>query len=121
MAELDFQVRETRGCKIGQPTGEIDIDNAPILGDRLGALVEEGHTVLDLSLVTFLDSTALSAIIRAYRTGQAAGHHLRLAGAQGWVRRILQITELDAVLQHHDAVDEAIDALLAGVDSKRIS
>src|SRR5690606_37781203 len=83
VAELDFQVRETRGCRIGTPAGEIDIDNAPIPGDRLGALVEEGHTVLDLSLVTFLDSTALSAIIRAYRTGQSAGHHLRLAGARG--------------------------------------
>lgn len=117
MAELDFQVREVRGCQIGQPSGEIDIDNAPILENRLGTLVDEGHTVLDLSGVTFLDSTALSALIVAYRRGQAAGHNLRLAGAVGWVRRILEITELDVVLEHHDEVDDAVDALLDSADS----
>lgn len=102
MAELDFEVSEIHGCKIAQPSGEIDIDNAPILEDRLRGLVEQGHTVLDLSGVTFLDSTALSAVIVAYRRGQAMGHNLRLAGAGGWARRILQITELDAVLHHHE-------------------
>lgn len=117
MAELDFQHREVRGCKIAQPSGEIDMDNAPILEDRLGALVEQGHTVLDLSGVTFLDSTALSAVIVAYRRAQARDHSLRLAGAKGWVRRILKITELDVVLEHHDEVDDAVDALLSGVDS----
>lgn len=116
MAELDFEVRDDRGCRVGQPSGEIDMDNAAILEDRLMALVDQGHTVLDLSGVTFLDSTALGAVIVAYRRGQAVGHNLRLAGAAGWVRRILQITELDAVLQHHDEVDDAVDALLAGAE-----
>lgn len=117
MAELDFEVREIRGCQVGQPSGEIDMDNAAILEGRLLGLVDQGHTVLDLSGVTFLDSTALGAVIVAYRRGQAIGHNLRLAGAAGWVRRILQITELDAVLQHHDEVDDAVDALLAGAQS----
>jgi anti-sigma B factor antagonist len=51
--------------------GEFDLSNAPQLLALFTALSEEGsHKVtVDLSEVTFLDSTAMAALAMAYRMG----------------------------------------------------
>ena len=53
----------------GPPHGEIDALTAPRLGRRLLDLAEEGKRLLvvDLSAVTFMDSTGISVILNALR------------------------------------------------------
>ena len=48
-------------------SGELDIATAPLLRERLTALIEEGASglVLDLCPVTFMDSVALAAVLHA--------------------------------------------------------
>lgn len=116
-APFEFHTQDLRGCTIGRPAGEIDLSNAQHLEERLCALIANGHLVVDLSRVSFLDSTALSAMIVAYRKGQVVGHSLRLAAAHGTVRRVLEITQLDTVLEHHDDVGDAVEAALSEYDS----
>ena len=50
-------------------TGEVDISTAPLFKDDLVALVDEGvtHIVVDLTGVTFIDSTALGVLIGGVR------------------------------------------------------
>jgi anti-sigma B factor antagonist len=115
-AQLEFHTQDLRGCAIGRPAGEIDLSNAQHLEERLCELIAHSHVVVDLSRVTFLDSTGLSAMIVAYRKGQVEGHSLRLAAAQGTVRRVLEITQLDVVLEHHDDVGDAVEAALSEYD-----
>jgi anti-anti-sigma factor len=116
-AQLEIQVQDLRGCVIARPVGEVDLSNASTLEGRLRTLIERSNMVVDLSQTTFLDSTGLSAVIVAYRCGQALGHSLRLSGAQGQVRRVLEITQLDVVLEHHDDVGDAVEAALADYDA----
>ena len=47
------------------------------------------------------------------------GHTLRLSGAQGQVRRVLEITQLQIVLEHHDDVGDAVEAALSEYDVTR--
>lgn len=115
-AQLEFHTQDLRGCTIGRPVGEIDLSNAHVLEEQLSAVIADSHVVVDLSRVTFLDSTGLSAIIVAYKRGQLDGHSLRLAAAQGPVRRVLEITQLDVVLEHHDDVGDAVEAALSEFD-----
>ena len=112
-AELDFTTQDLGGCTIARLGGEIDISNAERLQSLLSATIGEGSVVIDLSRVTFMDSAGLSAMIVAYRRGQGAHHTLRLAGAKGPVRRVLEITQLDIVLEHHDDVGDAVEAALS--------
>jgi anti-anti-sigma regulatory factor len=58
-------------------------------------------------------------MIVAYRRGQVLGHTLRLCGAHGQVRRVLDITQLDIVLEHHDDVGDAVEAALSEYDATR--
>lgn len=116
-AQLQIHAQDLRGCVIVRPVGEVDLSNASTLEGRLCALIERDHMVVDLSQATFVDSAALSAMIVAYRRGQVLGHTLRLSSAQGQVRRVLEITQLDVVLEHHDDVGDAVEAALCEFDA----
>lgn len=53
--------------------------------------------VLDLSQVTFCDSSALNAMLLAHRQAQRTGTQLRLASPGGIVARMLELTGADQV------------------------
>jgi anti-sigma B factor antagonist len=80
--------------------GELDLSTSPRLGELLAQELDGGRAVrLDLSEVTFIDSTALNTLVTALRSCESNGGSLavdRELPAQ--VSRVFQITGLDAVL-----------------------
>nr|WP_269324005.1 STAS domain-containing protein [Streptosporangium roseum] len=58
-----------------------------------------GHLVLDLSPMTFCDSSGLSRIITVFHQCRERGVNLLLAAPPPSLRRILALTGLDRVLQ----------------------
>jgi anti-sigma B factor antagonist len=109
-AKLQIRVQNTQGPAVVRVTGEIDLSNAARLQDQLSLLVGQGHVVVDLSEVTFIDSTGLTAFIVGHRRAAAAGTGLHLAGATGTVQRLLELTQLDRHLDHHSALAGALEA-----------
>lgn len=96
--------------------GEIDAFTAPSLREDLRALVEErGATavVIDLGAVTFLDSSALGALVGVLRRLRERDGRLVVVQPETAARRIFELTGLDAVLELHDDRDEAISAASA--------
>ena len=76
--------------------GELDMSNEPELDEVLRAAVEQGGpTLVDLSELTFIDSTGISALLRA---AVALGNRgcLILHGEQDRVRRVLDLVGLEA-------------------------
>ncbi|HET6860251.1 MAG TPA: STAS domain-containing protein [Streptomyces sp.] len=92
--------------------GEIDHDVKNALSQVLssGAGATPPRTVVDLSGVTFMDSSGINAFIVAHRQMSDAQGWLRLAGAQESVLRILQIVGLDRVIDCHPTLDQALTA-----------
>jgi len=71
-AAFDLGVREERvddQTQVVVPRGEVDLRTAPHLGKRLLGLIDEGKTrlVVDLSRVTFMDSTGIGVLLDALR------------------------------------------------------
>jgi anti-anti-sigma factor len=118
-AKLQIRVQNAHGPAIVRLTGEIDLSNAARLQDQLSLLVEQGHVVVDLSEVTFIDSTGLTAFIIGHRRASAAGTGLHLAGASGTVQRLLELTQLDRHLDHHVGLAGALAAAGAADASDR--
>ncbi len=76
-----------------QVSGELDLAARDDLRAAIVQAVSDGSEVtVSLEAVTFLDSEALSALIDGYQAAAAAGVPFRLAGANGSVRRVLDIT-----------------------------
>jgi anti-anti-sigma factor len=54
--------------------------------------------LLDVSDVDFMDSTGLGIVLGLLRRLREGGGSLKIAGAHGAVRRLLELTELDKVI-----------------------
>lgn len=93
--------------------GEVDIFTAPQFKECLLGLVDDGVTrlVVDLSAVTFIDSTALGVLIGGVRRVHGAGGAMTVVVATRPVERVLSITGLDRVFSLHATRDEAVAAL----------
>ena len=74
--------------------GEIDLLTAPRLEseifDAIGA--QTSAVVVDLSGVTFMDSSGISALLRGRRQADAHGKTYRVTGAVGTVQQVLDLT-----------------------------
>jgi anti-anti-sigma factor len=62
------------------------------LAQLLAAISERHHVDVDMSAVTFMDSSALSMFIRVRELAAAQGLRLRLTKVRPLVQRVLQIT-----------------------------
>jgi len=90
--------------------GEVDLYTAPRFKEDLVALVDEGATtiIVDLSQVTFIDSTALGVVISGVKRLHEVDGRLLVVADSRPVTRILGITGLDKVLSIVGDRDEAL-------------
>jgi anti-anti-sigma factor len=93
--------------------GEIDAEHATQLKKAIAKSREEHavHFVLDLSHVTFIDSTGLGVLISLMRHLKENGGELRLVALQDEVRAIFEITRLFRVFEIFSNVEEAIQSI----------
>ena len=90
--------------------GELDLYNAPVVREALRGAAgrEPRRLVVDLSDVTFVDSTTLGAFVEA-RAALAGGDAFVLAAPGLEVRRALEVSGLD----RHFAVRDTLESALA--------
>ncbi|RZS77906.1 SpoIIAA-like anti-anti-sigma regulatory factor [Motilibacter rhizosphaerae] len=90
--------------------GEIDAATAPALRQRLIDLPAEGHTdvLLDLTGVTFLDSTALGVLVGTYKRLAALHGTLAIVPGTTMTKRLLKLTALERVFPLYASVDDAV-------------
>jgi anti-sigma B factor antagonist len=77
-------------------SGEIDLATAPSLRECLAALV--GDVVVDLTEVSFVDSSAIALLIAEHKRRVTAGATLVLTGSSPMALRAFEITGVDQVL-----------------------
>lgn len=79
--------------------GELDVAVVDRLEQRLASLARAGETVvLDLSDLTFIDSSGLNVILTAFRQAQRDGWELRIdTNLSQPVQRVVTMMGLDTV------------------------
>lgn len=105
--DLTVNTRTSGSTIVVTVAGELDVASAPGLRDLLlGSLNRCSELVLDLTAVTFLDSTGLQALLAARRRAMLNGERLRLRiTANGPVQRILELTGLRPAFDYEQVVD----------------
>ncbi|MGQ5265028.1 STAS domain-containing protein [Micromonospora sp. ZYX-F-536] len=90
--------------------GELDLSTAPELAAAIDRLSDAGErrVLLDLTDLTFCDSTGMAVFVRGDNRASADGGWLRITGATGRVERVLRVTGLADVLRYQpDTIDPA--------------
>jgi anti-sigma B factor antagonist len=97
------------------PKGEIDALTAPQLGRRLLGLVEDGKTgvIVDLSRVTFMDSTGLGVLLNGLRQLRTRRGNLVIVCPTERILRPFQITGLTSRLSIAGSLEEALGRVAA--------
>jgi len=90
--------------------GEVDMMTAPELTKVFnGVAGATRRVVVDLSEVTFLDSSGLNALVRGRRELGAGDIDLKVvAPPSSLVRRVIDIAQLDSTLSPIDSLDDAL-------------
>lgn len=81
--------------------GEVDLGLVPEVREALDALLAENRTriVLDLALVSFMDSAGIGVLVYGMRRAEARpGGGLRIAAAGPQVSKLLELTGLSEVI-----------------------
>lgn len=92
--------------------GEIDLHISPRISASLAAMVAEKpkKLVVDLSKVTYIDSSGLAVLIEGMQNVEAYGGKFALAGLQPNVRPIFEIARLDQVFRIFPDAEAALGA-----------
>jgi anti-sigma B factor antagonist len=102
-------------------SGEVDMATGPTLrDDLLGVLARGNHrVVLDLSNVTFMDSSGLGALLGGHRRARLLGGEVRLAAPSERVLEILRLTNLDRVFPLYLTVGAAVELDLSEAEVRQ--
>jgi anti-sigma B factor antagonist len=111
-AEPRFRIHERAvdRATIIEVAGEIHVSTAPQFSALLSAVTDAGRTslVLDLTDVTFIDSTGLSVLLSALRQVTLAGGRMALVCSNPTVLRLFEITRLDSTFAIHAELEPAL-------------
>jgi anti-sigma B factor antagonist len=103
-----YRVEREQGCAVVVASGEIDLHTAPGLRRALAvAVTMSGRVVVDLTDVSFMDSTGLAVVLRA--RGRGGRPSVSLVHPPRMLRRVLHLTGLSDVLPVYRTRQNAID------------
>jgi anti-sigma B factor antagonist len=105
-------VKQSAEVTVLDVAGEIDLYTSPKVESLLDAAVGQGvaQIVIDLSKVTFLDSSGLGALVHGKRIADPAGSTLTIVCDRPNLLRTLRVTGLDSVFAVHRTREAALEA-----------
>lgn len=94
-------------------TGRLVAADAPEARENLKAIVEagSGKLIVDLSGVTFIDSSGLSVLISAFKLIRAKGGRMPLSGISKNVQTLLELTRLSEIFEMFATTDAAKESM----------
>jgi anti-anti-sigma factor len=101
--------RPSNGVCVLSLSGEMDLSNASELVRALGGNVGPGRTIIELSRLTYMDSTGIKQLVGLSRTMKAAGGALVLAAPHPNLARLFEIVNLDELMPVVASLEAAID------------
>jgi anti-sigma B factor antagonist len=77
---------------------------------NLAKLLKENHrkVIFDLTDINFLDSSGVGILVMCHAKLKKAGGALRIAGAQGMVQQVLEMTNVTKIVDFYPTASEAV-------------
>ncbi|GHE38499.1 MULTISPECIES: STAS domain-containing protein [Streptomyces] len=108
--ELLVEERLVDGVRVVSVRGEIDNDGKDVLRQALLPAdgMEPARLVVDLSGVSFMDSSGINVFVAAHQAVTGTEGWVRIAAAQESVLRVLRLVGVDAIITCHPTLEEAL-------------
>jgi anti-sigma B factor antagonist len=109
LIDIKVETRSVGDWTVIDVEGEVDVFTAPKLREAIIGLLGDGkgRLIVNLENVAFMDSTGLGVLVGGLKRVKERDGEMAIAGAQGTVLRVLNVTGLNAVFQLRDSVEAA--------------
>ena len=67
------------------------------------------NIIVDLGSISYINSTGLGMILRGYITIKNSGGSFKLASLNSKLRKLLEITKLNTIIEIHDSLESALN------------
>lgn len=104
-------ITELSGRTVLALKGEIDIEEAPtVRRTLLDSLKQKRDILVDLSEVTYIDSSGIAILIEGLQAARKQKNDLALVSVRQGARRVLELARLDEVFTMHADLATALAA-----------
>jgi anti-anti-sigma factor len=109
---VEFDIAELEKYTVISLHGEVDLAVAPVVGKQILEVLGHGkNLVVDLSQVSYIDSSGISSLVEGHQYAGNMGLEFALAGLGEGPMKVLQLCRLDGVFTIYDSVQfSAIDS-----------
>lgn len=107
---INLAERAEDGAVVLTVGGELDVAASPSLSEKLNELIRlrHGDVIVDLSRVSFIDSTGLAVLLNALRRLTRARRKMGVVIGDGAVKRAFEVTRLHWTFEVFADVDAAL-------------
>lgn len=108
--QFEMTVPQVSGVPVLKVRGEIDVASAQDFHASISDIIGGGPEVVivDMSEVSFIDSTGLGVLVSAEKETREAGKDLRLVVTQPQIMKLLELTGLDEVFTVLSSTKDAV-------------
>jgi anti-sigma B factor antagonist len=110
---MELSTRSVQQVAIGEMKGRFDALEAPKLSTWLDTVSAQSpaQVIINMADVTFVDSTALSTLVKGMKRCRQQNGDLLICGLQKQVKVIFELTRLDKAFSIHPDEATALRAL----------
>ena len=110
---MEIITEEIGSASIVRVSGEVDMSNSPAVRDSLMLLIGEKvpAIVVDLSGVTYMDSSGIATLIEGLQVTTSYGGIFRIAALTSKVRQVFELARLTDVFDIYPDVEQAKEGL----------
>lgn len=102
---MSISVSDVLGYRVVALKGEVDLACSPdVRSAVLAEIRDRQHTLVDLSGVSYIDSSGIASLIESYQTARKAGVKFGLTGVNDAVMAVLKLARLDLIFPIHASV-----------------
>lgn len=106
---MNHDVREEKGTQVVSFQGEVDLEHSPKAREvMLGCVNKKQDILVDLSGVSYIDSSGVASLVEAFQTSRQKGIKFALVAVNPAALRVLELARLDKVFTILDSVDEGL-------------
>jgi anti-sigma B factor antagonist len=109
---MELTKRATDNALVVDMVGKLDTQTAGSAMDQLQEILSanDGNLLINLSGLDFVSSSGLRVILRAAKQVRSKGGNMKVCGARGVVKEVLEISGFDSLLDLHDEEGPALAA-----------
>lgn len=99
---MDIQIEEQPPFKVVRLSGDVDLHSSPKAREAiLASLKQKSPLLVELSAVTYMDSSGVASLVEGYQTAKKLGLEFGLVAVAPAAMNVLKLARLDKVFPIH--------------------